>query len=248
MNDYPISYYLVPVYTVIVFSPWVIRRYLLPYFSMKRLKAWFETHPHKALLESAEGFLEILYKKDKMSKTIKQSKKYKKVLGDASVYGEIRFMSLIKLLDLAEPKPHEVLIDLGCGTGKTLLTAGLCFPLKEVIGIEYIKEIYISAKEKLKALKELLKAQEPFKVSPVKLVHGDLFDYKLHKADIIFINATCFGDEMMKRLFKKFEHLKSGARVIITSHQIPSDSFKEIHSGRYPMSWGLNSARIYIKQ
>ena len=43
-------------------------------------------------------------------------------------YGEVIPMYYMPLLSLCEPKPGEVLYDLGCGAGKPLVYAALAAP------------------------------------------------------------------------------------------------------------------------
>jgi len=43
-------------------------------------------------------------------------------------YGEVLFPYFIPLIGLAKPKEGEVFWDLGCGTGKPMAIAALCFP------------------------------------------------------------------------------------------------------------------------
>ena len=43
-------------------------------------------------------------------------------------YGEVIFPTFVPLFALAKPKEGEVFWDLGCGAGRAMVIAGLCFP------------------------------------------------------------------------------------------------------------------------
>ena len=50
------------------------------------------------------------------------------------------FTTFIPLLEYVKPQPGEILYDLGCGSGKPLITASLAFPdLKVCKGMELLK-------------------------------------------------------------------------------------------------------------
>lgn len=43
-------------------------------------------------------------------------------------YGDVLFLNFIPILNFVEPKENEVFWDLGCGGGKPLVIASMCFP------------------------------------------------------------------------------------------------------------------------
>ena len=56
------------------------------------------------------------------------------------IYGEVVFTHFIPLLEYTKPQPGEIFYDLGCGSGKPLVTASLAFPeLKVCKGIEFLE-------------------------------------------------------------------------------------------------------------
>ena len=62
-------------------------------------------------------------------------------------YGEVEFLYFYALLEIVEPKAGEVFWDLGCGTGKPSIIAGLCYPeLKRVKGVEFCDNLAEIAK------------------------------------------------------------------------------------------------------
>jgi len=67
---------------------------------------------------------------------------------------------------------------------------------------------------------------------------------------VIFANATCFEDHMVKSISKTFnENLKVGTVVILTTKSLETDDtqFKRIGPFKKDMSWGPATVNIYIK-
>jgi hypothetical protein len=58
------------------------------------------------------------------------------------IYGEIRYLYFVPVLEFVKPKPGEVFWDLGCGAAKPQALASLNFPfLKACKGIEFLKRL-----------------------------------------------------------------------------------------------------------
>ena len=106
-----------------------------------------------------------------------------------------------------------------------------------------------------------------FSHAVVDFRHGDIFNSGLKKwtdGTVIFINSTCFDDEMMVKLahvagsnriivhcfsscvFCLSARLSLGAFVITLTKRLPSRDFEICEYQMNEMSWG--SATIYIQQ
>ena len=48
--------------------------------------------------------------------------------GTEFTYGEVTFPSFIPLIEFVNPKPGEILYDLGCGSGRPMMIAAMAFP------------------------------------------------------------------------------------------------------------------------
>jgi len=119
-----------------------------------------------------------------------------------------------EMLKLAKAKPNELMVDLGCGDGSVLVIAASEFGCR-CIGYEIDDILVRMALSKIEELKLN---------NRVKVVHDDLFNADLSKADIVFLYLT---PEMLKALKKKLElELKRGARVV--SHDYPIEEWRPL--------------------
>mmetsp|Transcript_39165 Transcript_39165/g.67719 ORF Transcript_39165/g.67719 Transcript_39165/m.67719 type:complete len:317 (-) Transcript_39165:408-1358(-) len=74
-------------------------------------------------------------------------------LRSSLVYGEVDFPSFAALLEKARPQPGEVLVDLGHGTGRALVAAGLLHghTFREIVGVELLEELHGASLRALEA-------------------------------------------------------------------------------------------------
>lgn len=64
------------------------------------------------------------------------------------VYGEIDAISVAHILEFIQPRPGQVLVDLGSGNGKVVLAAAMLYPeLKACRGIELMVSFLDTARE-----------------------------------------------------------------------------------------------------
>lgn len=178
-----------------------------------------------------------------------ESRKKEKINSQEYVYGEIVYHSFAEMLSVARPQPNEIFYDLGCGSGKAVFTAAVVYDYLQVRGVEYLKPLYELCLKLLDKYKDIIKEYPDLKRhgNNIEFINADIREYDFSDADIIFINATCFNRFTWPKVVAKFEQLKKGARVIITTKTFESDHFELIHARSYLMSWGSNSIYIYKK-
>ncbi len=125
------------------------------------------------------------------------------------------FKVIKKALKEANLKPGEVLVDLGCGTGKVLVVGAIYFGAK-VIGYEYSFLLFLISKINLFY----------HGIRDGKVFHKDFFEADLSSTDVVFLFLT---PRALKKIEKKLEReLKSGARVIVFSSPIISWEPKKV--------------------
>ncbi|RJS84589.1 methyltransferase domain-containing protein [Candidatus Bathyarchaeota archaeon] len=113
-----------------------------------------------------------------------------------------------RMLTLAELKPNEILYDLGCGDGRTLIIAAQEFGARAV-GVELREDLARQAANKVREL-----GLE----DRVKVIYGDLFKVDISPADVVFLYLTTSANEKVRP--KLEAELKKGARVVSHDYEI----------------------------
>lgn len=107
-----------------------------------------------------------------------------------------------RMLEIAQVKPLDTVIDVGCGDGRILVTAVQKFKAK-AIGIEIEQKIATQATETLLKLGLQNKA---------RVVRADVFDVDLSQADVVTLYLTTSFNEKLRPKFE--QSLKPGTRVV----------------------------------
>jgi len=235
--------------SALILFAWCYRYHIKPYFAKNILNVYFKKHPEGTRLKKAENFLNHLYNSTSGTMTSYRERKRLGIDDDAFIYGEIEFLSFFTLLDLIKPKPYEVFYDLGSGAGKALFAVALYGNIEKVNGIELLPALYQLTQEKIK--KASIMAQDNTKIleniNKIHLINKNFPEVDFTDGNIIFINATCLSYPTWEALLKKFEQLKTGSRIIVTTKKIAHPAFQILYQGMTLMSWGINSVNIYIK-
>jgi hypothetical protein len=150
------------------------------------------------------------------------------------------------------PKQGTKFYDLGSGTGKAVLAARLLHDFESCNGIEIINnlhEVAVKLKHKFEQGDELVQHTQFVKAdNPVPQIHFECGDFletdSWFDGDVVFINSTCFDEDLMESLSKKCESLKSNSYVITFTKPLDSKKFEILEKSRYAMSWG--TATVYI--
>ena len=106
-------------------------------------------------------------------------------------------MYFIPILEYAKPKPGEVFWDLGCGAGKPLITASLAFPeLKVCRGIELLENLVTLASQ-IATKQKTICEEKQVPHSPVEIIQGDIREVDWLDADIIYLSAVLYSDDLL---------------------------------------------------
>lgn len=158
--------------------------------------------------------------------------------------GEIFYSSINKLFSEVVFNEHDVFVDLGSGLGKMVLQVYLQTAVKAVYGIELLPELH--AKAQL-AAKKVQQDVEPF-CAERKLIFlcGDFFKIDFTPATIVFINAICFGQDIVRKLGRVLNTLPL-IHTIITLR--PMDNLNEFFLKKIlHLEGSWDSALCYIYQ
>lgn len=196
---------------------------------------FFKKNAQKALV-----YLNDLYQKVNTFALSQKDRSDLNLQGDHWIYGEFDYYTILTLVKIAAPQVNDVLVDLGCGGGKVIFSLSLNFTFKKAVGYEYLPSLY-------HCCQSLKKAIRPHGLPDIVFYQDNFFNADLSNANIIIVNATGIRGELFKALDSCLKHCPKGARIIITSHTLPSIPFKLIHQGIYPMSWGPCHCYVYQK-
>jgi predicted RNA methylase len=136
-----------------------------------------------------------------------------------------------KMIELANPKPNELLIDLGCGDGRIIRYASKEYGCKS-IGIE-INPLLINYTNK-KIIEE--------KINNAKIIHGNLFKYDFSKANILTLYLTPKAIEFLKP--KLMQMLLNGSRIIC--HDFPIKDLKPKIIEEVKIKYSPRIHRVYL--
>jgi cyclopropane fatty-acyl-phospholipid synthase-like methyltransferase len=107
-----------------------------------------------------------------------------------------------RMLEIAQARQGDTVIDVGCGDGRILITAVQKFRAKAV-GIEIDSKIAAQASDTILKLGLQNKA---------RVVRADVFDADLSHADVVTLYLTTSFNEKLRPKFEK--SLKPGTRVV----------------------------------
>lgn len=188
---------------------------------------------------------------DKVFSISDSERKSKNLNGDEFTYGEIVFQSFLPLLHFVAnemPVKPRVFWDLGCGSGKVLITAALTELFEKISGVEYLSGLANMAKL---AIQEYEKNIHKLKIKQAihfNIEEGDLEKYDWSDADIIYAASLCFPVQLLKAVSEKCKFLRKGARIM-TLKMIPgvNEHLKLVHYFKIKMTWGLSDLFVLEK-
>lgn len=229
---------LMVIYSLLLLAALALLFYVVYPFILQRLRLWLwrrslDVRTHQIsfdkLYDQVDGF--ALSKEARLT-------------GDSPqfVYGEIDFESFIALLSLCNPNANTIFVDLGSGSGKAVLACAMVFNVKKSCGIEWFPSLYqcaISQQAQLLSWPNYTVLRERIFFS-----QGDLLDYPLTDATLVFINATAFFGEYWADISRHLEQVTPGALVISTSKPLRSNQFETLSITKVLMSWGVVQAFI----
>ncbi|RFP11927.1 MULTISPECIES: histone methylation protein DOT1-like protein [unclassified Duganella] len=170
------------------------------------------------------------------------------------IYGEFRRYELDNYFDAiaASIRPGGVMVDLGSGLGKVVMSAALAFPFQRCIGVELIgyrhamavqrlHNLLALARQALAALPSPLAPETPLQLpfggeahgshlldlaSRIAFIEADMFRVDVRGASLVFMYSTCFGPLMDALGDKLAREMQEGALVSTTTYPLRHPAFK----------------------
>lgn len=174
------------------------------------------------------------------------------------IYGEMQRFELENYFDAVKPflPPGGVMVDLGSGLGKVVMTAALTLPFTRCIGVELLNYRHRLAQERLvrlltlarqglESLPEPLTLETPLQLpsgvmasgrhlldlgSRILFLENDMFKVDVRGASLVFLYSTCFGPLMDAISDKLARELLEGALVSTTTYPINHPAFHLLQS------------------
>ena len=159
---------------------------------------------------------------------------------DLYTYGETPLSTLEKMARVAEIKPLDRVLELGCGRGRGVFFLGHFYNCA-VVGIERIPQFVKLARH----------VASRFEIQNVSFECGDMFKIDWPESDVIYLYGTCLQDKEIGALIQKLKTFPKGTRILSVSYPLidydQSETFKVLK--RFPVSfpWGETEAFLQIK-
>jgi len=180
------------------------------------------------------------------------------------VYGEIDFMTFGRIMekmkkiyglpDVGTSGPMGILqrsggvfYDLEAGVGKPVIAAAILHSFDACIGIELLEGLHNLSLELLFAYNSKGKAKGLD--TQCQFLRGDFLDINVkdwRDADVVFVNSTCFDEQLMDKISRSCFRLKKGAFIVTISRRLPTTEVVVLEHELCQMSWG--EATVFIQQ
>lgn len=114
-----------------------------------------------------------------------------------------------QMLELARPRPNDIIYDLGCGDGRILIAAAQKYHIKAV-GIELSENLVTAARRNIADL---------HLESLAKVEQGDILQANIAPATIVTLYLSTTANETLRPILEK--SLKPKTRVVSYDYPIP---------------------------
>lgn len=153
-------------------------------------------------------------------------------------FGETPYGTAIEILREARLGPGETMIDLGCGRGKMVFTAALCFQAR-AIGVELLPT-YCQLADKIRRRLRLERETE--------FVLEDFTFCDVYPADVIYVAGSIFAEETQAELLLLVDQLQPGSRWISVGWESRHPLLVLESTRERLFSWGYEQVYQYVVQ
>ena len=143
-------------------------------------------------------------------------------------------------------------VDIGSGTGKAVFATALLHDFKWIVGIEILDDLVeisntiLSDRWKQFILNGEIKEVDKRQID-IKFVCGDASYIPWQDGDVVFMNATSFGEKLRASLTAVAEKMRKDSLLISVTHPLNSKMFECVLALKMDVSWGSATAYVYKK-
>lgn len=217
------------------------------------------TEPQREILLRKQAIYSQLVSKFPLDLGKNASKAEREALGlnkeSSLTYGEIEFFSFGEIFYTIETRygglpSGGIFYDLGSGTGKAILAGALLHSFSECWGIEILSSLHSIALNLIQEYSEeitqiVLQNTDLWMTFPkIVSVLGDILEFDWKNASLIFVNSTCFTEEMIEKISNV--DVAVGTLAISLTNSLSAKTWSQLEIVRKRMSWG--EATIYIQR
>tara|TARA_B100001013_G_C24545299_1_gene416376 strand:+ start:118 stop:801 length:684 start_codon:yes stop_codon:yes gene_type:complete len=187
---------------------------LLSYFLYSFRKRGFSQTIKIFYLKFGNRYFDIKYGIDTAANTPLDSLEFDSENKNEGIeYGTISPYFIRKILRKLAINESDIIIDCGCGKGRVLLIASQ-YKFNKVIGIEFSPELIAIAHANI----ERCKNYNNFNIDKIKILEGDVLDYKFNNNESIFYLYNPFSniilDKLCEHIVRSFN--SNPRRILIT--------------------------------
>ena len=157
---------------------------------------------------------------------------------DIYAYGETPLTTLEMISKECELNSRDVVYELGCGRGRGCFWLH-CFIGCRMVGIEYIPD-FVDIADSIR---------DRFALQNIEFRLGDILKGKYAEATVIYLYGTCYEDQFINKLLKRFSKLPKGKKIITVSFPLTdySSNFEVIKQFSAPFTWGHGDVYLHVK-
>jgi len=159
----------------------------------------------------------------------------------SSLYGEITFGALDKLIRYLDLDDQDVFYDLGSGVGKVVHQIAMTTNVKRVVGVELSATRFKDAQK----VRDAAAKEKWISKARCKFEHGDILKADLSKATVLYTCSTAFPMTFMMKLAKKLAESKRPQRIISLQELPQVPGLKLIDKIPLDMSW-VRQTPVYV--
>jgi hypothetical protein len=170
-------------------------------------------------------------------------------------YGEILFRPFVSMLrelyalNLNKEERLHKFVDIGSGCGKAVFAAALGMQVDNCVGIEILEGLAEMSKGVLGHWDDNVKSKAPehTQSTTFEFIHGDALEIPWQDADVVFINSTCFDEELLDKFSQQCSQMRKGTFVITTTRQLTNKYFQMAKEVMLEQAWGSATCYLHVK-